>query len=81
MELYVTKPRDGKDLVSPSSTVRLYPGRCNPGAVLDEELPSRVGATAVSVCGPGAFADDVRAAVRERMYWGSLDFFEEAFTW
>jgi hypothetical protein len=81
MELYVTKPRDGKDLVSPSSTVRLSPGRCNPGAVLDEELPSRVGATAVSVCGPGAFADDVRAAVRERMYWGSLDFFEEAFTW
>ena len=81
MELYVTKPRDGKDLVSPSTTVRLYPGRCNPGAVLDEEMQSRVGATAVSVCGPGAFADDVRAAVRERMYWGSLDFFEEAFTW
>jgi hypothetical protein len=81
MELYVTKPRDGKDLVSPSSTVRLYPGRCRPGTVLDDELPDRVGATAVSVCGPGAFADDVRAAVRERMHWGSLDFFEEAFTW
>jgi NAD(P)H-flavin reductase len=81
MELYVTKPRDGKDLVSPSSTVRLYPGRCHPGAVLDDELPGRVGATAISVCGPGAFADDVRAAVRERMHWGSLDFFEEAFTW
>jgi predicted ferric reductase len=81
MALYVTKPRDGKDLVSPSSTVRLYPGRCRPGAVLDDELPGRVGATAVSVCGPGAFADDVRAAVRERMHWGSLDFFEESFTW
>ena len=81
MELYVTKPRDGKDLVSPSSTVRLYPGRCRPGAVLDDEVPNRVGATAVSVCGPGAFADDVRAAVRERIHWGSLDFFEEAFTW
>ena len=81
MELFVTKPRDGKDLISPSSTVRLYPGRCRPGAVLDDELPNRVGATAISVCGPGAFADDVRAAVRERMHWGSLDFFEEAFTW
>jgi predicted ferric reductase len=81
MELYVTKPRNGKDLVSPSNTVRLHQGRCRPGAVLDDELPSRVGATAVSVCGPGAFADDVRAAVRERMHWGSLDFFEEAFTW
>lgn len=81
MELFVTKPRDGKDLISPSNTVRLYPGRCRPGTVLDDELPTRVGATAVSVCGPGAFADDVRAAVRERMHWGSLDFFEEAFTW
>lgn len=81
MELYVTQPRDGKDLVSPSSTVRLHPRRCCPGAVLDDELSSRVGATAVSVCGPGAFADDVRAATRARMHWGSLDFFEEAFTW
>ena len=81
MELYVTKPRNPKDLVSPSMTIKLYPGRCRPETVLNDELPKRVGATAVSVCGPGAFADEVRAAVRERMHWGALDFIEEAFTW
>ena len=79
--LFVTKPRSPRDLVSPSATVKLFPGRCRPSVILDEEMPTRVGATAVSVCGPGAFADEVRAAVRERMHWGSLDFVEEAFTW
>jgi hypothetical protein len=79
--LFVTKPRSPRDLISPSATVKLFPGRCRPSVILDEELPTRVGATAVSVCGPGAFADEVRAAVRERMHWGSLDFVEEAFTW
>ena len=81
VELFVTKPRNPKDMISPSTTVKLYPGRCRPSVVLDDELPNRVGATAVSVCGPGAFADEVRAAVRERLHWGSLDFIEEAFTW
>lgn len=79
--LFVTKPRSPRDLVSPSATVKLFPGRCRPSVILDEEMPTRVGATAVSVCGPGAFTDEVRAAVRERMHWGSLDFMEEAFTW
>lgn len=79
--LFVTKPRSPRDLVSPSATVKLFPGRCRPSVILDEEMPSRVGATAVSVCGPGAFADEVRAATRERMYWGCVDFVEEAFTW
>lgn len=79
--LFVTKPRSPRDLVSPSATVKLFPGRCRPSVILDEEMPTRVGATAVSVCGPGAFADEVRAAVRERMHWGSVDFIEEAFTW
>ena len=79
--LFVTKPRSPRDLVSPSATVKLFPGRCRPPVILDEELPTRVGAAAVSVCGPGAFADEVRAAVRERLHWGSLDFVEETFTW
>lgn len=79
--LFVTKPRSPRDLVSPSNTVKLFPGRCRPSVILDEEMSTRIGATAVSVCGPGAFADEVRAAVRERMHWGSLDFIEEAFTW
>jgi Ferric reductase like transmembrane component/Ferric reductase NAD binding domain/FAD-binding domain len=79
--LFVTKPRSPRDMISPSATVKLFPGRCRPSVILDEEMPTRVGATAVSVCGPGAFADEVRAAVRERMHWGSVDFVEEAFTW
>ena len=79
--LFVTKPRSPRDLVSPSATVKLFPGRCRPSVILDEEMPTRVGGTAVSVCGPGAFADEVRAAVRERLHWGSLDFIEEPFTW
>ena len=81
MMLYVTKPRVGTDLVSPSATVKLYRGRCDAHGLLEDVLPERVGATAVSVCGPGAFADDVRAAVRAKMHWGSIDFIEEAFTW
>ena len=79
--LFVTKPKSPRDMISPSATVKLFPGRCRPSVILDEELPTRVGATAVSVCGPGAFADEVRAAVRERLHWGSMDFIEEAFTW
>ena len=81
VQLFVTKPGERRDMVSPSSTVKLYPGRCIPGVILDDELPGRVGATAVSVCGPGAFADEVRMAARERLHWGSLDFVEEAFSW
>lgn len=81
MELYVTKPRERTDLTSPSSRVKLFRGRCNPKAVLDEEIPFRVGAMAVSVCGPGAFADEVRAAVRDRLHLGNIELNEESFTW
>jgi Ferric reductase like transmembrane component/Ferric reductase NAD binding domain/FAD-binding domain len=81
MVLYVTKPNKGANLISPSTSVKLYPGRCSAGAILDEEIPTRVGAMAVSVCGPGAFADEVRAAVRERLYQGCIDLNEESFTW
>ena len=42
----------------------MYPGRCNPRVVLGREVERRVGAVGVTVCGPGAFADDVRDAVR-----------------
>ena len=71
-----------EDIVSSSKTVILKRGRCDPGAVLDEVLPERVGATMVSVCGPGGFADEVRAAVRARLDRGwALEMDEESFTW
>lgn len=81
IKLFVTKPKSPREVKSPSQTVLMFPGRCRPAAVLDEEWEARVGAVGVSVCGPGAFADEVRAAVRERVGWGTVDFWEEGFTW
>lgn len=82
IKLFVSKPKSSRDIVSPSSTVQMFPGRCRPRVVLDEVLPARVGATLVSVCGPGAFADEVRDSARERIGRGAVvDFVEEAFTW
>ncbi|KAL9617222.1 MAG: hypothetical protein Q9160_007983 [Pyrenula sp. 1 TL-2023] len=81
IKLFVTKPKSPREVKSPSQTVLMFPGRCRPGAVLDEEWEHRVGAVGVSVCGPGAFADEVRDAVRRRVEWGTVDFWEEGFTW
>ncbi|KAJ5126913.1 hypothetical protein N7448_007692 [Penicillium atrosanguineum] len=82
IKLFVSKPRRPADIISPSATVQMLSGRCRPDVVLDEILPKRVGATVVSVCGPGAFADEVRAATRDRIGKGAVvDFTEEAFTW
>jgi len=83
LAVYVTKPRPGApaSYSSSSETIRLNTGRCVPGTVLDEELRHRVGATMVSVCGPGAFADEVRHAVRQRVGMGCVDMNEESFTW
>jgi NAD(P)H-flavin reductase len=82
VKLFVSKPRKAADIVSPSATVLMHSGRCRPDVVLDEILPGRVGASLVSVCGPGAFADEVRAAARDRIGKGAvIDFAEEAFTW
>lgn len=78
--LYVTRGKKAS-FTSQNGTLQSYAGRCSPGAVLDKELPSRVGATMVTVCGPGAFADEVRAAVRERLEYATIDMDEESFTW
>ena len=79
--LFVTKPRSAREVVSRSETVLMYPGRADPKVILEKEMKTRVGAMAVTVCGPGAFADDVRAAVREQICEGTIDFVEESFTW
>ncbi|KAF7595616.1 hypothetical protein BBP40_005364 [Aspergillus hancockii] len=82
IKLFVSKPKSSREIVSPSATVQMFPGRCRPQVVLDEVIPNRVGATIVSVCGPGAFADEVRAAARDNIGKGAVvDFVEEAFTW
>ena len=64
LEIFVTRPRSAREVVSRSETVLMYPGRCNPDVILAREMERRIGAVGVTVCGPGAFADDVRAAVR-----------------
>ena len=79
--MFVTKPKNMRDVVSTSGFVQMHGGRCNVQAVLDKEFWERVGAMCVTVCGPGAFADSVRHAVRERVHLGNLDFIEEAFTY
>ncbi|KAL2050074.1 hypothetical protein ABVK25_009684 [Lepraria finkii] len=80
--LFVTKPRSAREVVSRSETVQMFPGRCNPNIVLGREMIGRVGAVSVTVCGPGAFADEVRGAVRVVVDEGkTVDFMEESFTW
>ncbi|KAL9593285.1 MAG: hypothetical protein Q9219_007618 [cf. Caloplaca sp. 3 TL-2023] len=79
--LFVTKPRHAGDVVSRSNQVQMYGGRCKPGKIVEEEFEKRTGAMAVTVCGPGAFADEVRMAARERVQEGVVDFVEESFSW
>ncbi|MCJ1457086.1 hypothetical protein MMC28_007452 [Mycoblastus sanguinarius] len=80
--MFVTQPRSAREVVSRSETVQMFPGRCNPGVVLGKEVASRVGAISVTSCGPGAFQDEVRGAVRGICDQGAtVDFVEESFTW
>ncbi len=59
----------------------MFPGRPNVEALVEAEARGRVGAMAVSVCGPGQLADDVRGAVRRGMGGRNVDFLEEGFGW
>ncbi|KAH8880743.1 hypothetical protein GQ53DRAFT_523797 [Thozetella sp. PMI_491] len=79
--LFVSRPRSTKEIHSPSATVQMFPGRPNIDTLLGIEMENQVGALGVSVCGPGALSDEVRRAVRNRQYQGSISFVEEAFSW
>jgi predicted ferric reductase len=81
IHIYITKPRRRQNLRSESGAVRMLEGRCNPTQILRAEMKDRVGAVAVAVCGPGAFADSVRAAARDVVTEGAVDFIEEGFTY
>lgn len=54
-------------------------GRMHVKELIRKEFMERVGA--MGVCGPGGLADDVRAATRDVMDVGYVDFWEESFTW
>lgn len=79
--LFITKPRSNVEISSASATVQMFPGRCPVQSIVDREVANREGAVGVTVCGPGPFADSVRAAVRRRVDLGCVDFVEEAFTY
>ncbi|CAJ2503960.1 Uu.00g113540.m01.CDS01 [Anthostomella pinea] len=82
IRLFITRPKNTKEIHSASSTVQMFPGRPNTPTLLRKEVEEQVGAMCVTVCGPGALADDVRRAVREVQDENSVvDFFEESFTW
>ena len=81
ISIFVSKPRNTRDVVSRSQRVLMHNGRANTQQIVAHEVQNRVGAMAVSVCGPGAMADDVREAVRNRIDEATVDFIEESFTW
>ena len=81
IQLFVTRPRSTKEIHSPSATVQMFPGKPNMETLIEMEARDQVGAMGVSVCGPGALTDDVRAAVRRRQGRRNIDLVEEGFGW
>ena len=81
INVFVTRPQNPRDITSASSTVKMFPGRPNIPLLLVKEIQEQVGAMCVTVCGPGALADDVRGAVRAVQGETVVDFVEESFTW
>lgn len=79
--LFVSRPRSTKEIHSPSATVQMFPGRPNIEHLIGAEMENQIGAMGVMVCGPGALSDEVRLAVRNRQYNGTIEFNEEAFSW
>ncbi|KAF2247273.1 hypothetical protein BU26DRAFT_345199 [Trematosphaeria pertusa] len=79
IKLFITRPKGRVE--SSSETVKMFAGRPNVATLIEEEVRSRVGAMAVTVCASGGFADGVRAGVRPWLTEGSVDFVEEAFTY
>jgi hypothetical protein len=79
--LFVTRPRATKEIHSPSSTVQMFPGKPDVETLIELEITDQIGAMAVSVCGAGPLADDVRSAVRKRQEERSLELVEVAFSW
>jgi hypothetical protein len=81
VQIFVTQAKADVELTSDSDCVSMRRGRVNAQQVVDDALLVRTGAMAVTVCGPGPFADDVRFATRKRVQSGVVDFIEEAFTY
>jgi predicted ferric reductase len=79
IKLFISRPKGRVE--SSSETVKMFSGRPNMASLIEEEVRSRVGAMAVTVCASGGMADGVRHAVRPWLTEGCVDFIEEAFTY
>ncbi|KAL4897001.1 putative ferric-chelate reductase [Aspergillus ambiguus] len=79
--LFITRPRNTKEIQSPSATVQMFPGRPNIDTLVGMEVENQVGAMGVLVCGNGSLSDDVRRVCRKRQHQTHVDFVEESFTW
>lgn len=64
IKLYVTRPKDPREIRSPSETVTVEATRPNVQTLLEKEVAEQMGAMHVSVCGPGTLSDSVAEAVR-----------------
>ena len=80
IKLFISRPKGRVENLN-SSSVQMFAGRMSAETILEQEVASRVGAMAVTVCASGAMADSVRAATRKFLEVGSVDFIEEAFTY
>ena len=81
VQLFVTRPRNTKEIQSPSSTVQMFPGRPNVSALIDMEIENQVGSMGVLTCGSGNMCDDIRRVCRTRQNRSHIDFIEESFSW
>ena len=83
VQIFVTRPRDAREVRSPSATVMMCPGKPDVEQLIEREAREQVGAMGVNVCGPGGLVDDVRGAVRRKLAGGerNIDFVEEGFGW
>jgi predicted ferric reductase len=79
--LFVTRPRNTKEIQSPSATVQMFPGRPNIDTLVGMEVENQVGAMGVLVCGNGGLSDDVRKVCRRRQKNSNVDYVEESFSW
>ncbi|KAJ5235034.1 uncharacterized protein N7469_004202 [Penicillium citrinum] len=79
--LFVTRPRNTKEIQSPSATVQMFPGRPNIDTLVGMEVENQVGSMGVLVCGNGGLSDDVRKVCRRRQKRTNVDYVEESFTW
>jgi len=81
IKLFITRPKNPREITSPSATVMMYPGRPNIKTLVATEVQNQFGAMAVTVCGPGGLQDNVREAVRDVQEDGVVDYIEESFTY